>query len=191
MHLEWSTVPCLTCFQFFRSRNQRRCLKCRTRSIIPYYVKRSTMHWLRELQALSGFTFKSTSTMEFRPLKLCSASLTPGRCSSIEWIRYALTSRVRVGPVTILQLTTFGLWKRMDSIPHPSGRSLVTRPVLPWPPPGVIWACLRKIHILPQAIVVVRLRLDLRLTQENHIQKPVFYRPDGLHQSEASAIPDI
>ena len=36
------------------------------------------------------------------------------------------TSGLWVCLVTILQLTTFVLWKRVDSIPHPLGYSLVT-----------------------------------------------------------------
>ena len=39
--------------------------------------------------------------------------------------------------MTISQLTIFGPWKRMDSIPHPLGRSLITRPTPPWAPPSL------------------------------------------------------
>ena len=45
-----------------------------------------------------------------------------------------LASRVRLGPVTILQLTKLVPWKRMDSVPDPLGRSLVTRTIPPWAP---------------------------------------------------------
>ena len=125
-------MTCLTCVQVFRSLNQRRCLKYRTSLIRPYSVRRSTTHWLRELCTSSRSTFRSPRKMESRTLKHCSASLTSGRCSSFEERRYAPTSGVRVGPVTISQLTMLGLWKHMDSIPHPSVFSLITRPTSTW-----------------------------------------------------------
>ena len=63
-----------------------------------------------------------------QPFNHCSASLSSGRCSNVERGRYVPTSQVPVGPVTVSQLTMFILWKRMDSIPHPTGRSLVNIP---------------------------------------------------------------
>ena len=139
LHLERRTEPCLTCAQVFRSRNRRRCWKFWTRSIRPNSVSRSTMCWIRNIQALSRSTFKSQSTMGYMPLKCCSASYKSGRCSRVEGGRYAPTIGVRVCPVNISQLTTFVPWKRMDSIPHPLGRSLVTRPMTPWYPPDLDW----------------------------------------------------
>ena len=43
-------------------------------------------------------------------------------------------SGVRVGPVTIWQLTKFGPWKRVDSTPHPLVSYLVTIPTPLWDP---------------------------------------------------------
>ena len=68
--------------------------------------------------------------MGSRALNCCSVSLKSGRFSIVEGVRYALTSGVQVYPVTISQLTMFGLWKRLDSIPHPVGRSVVTKTML-------------------------------------------------------------
>ena len=72
--------------------------------------------------------------MGSQPLNQCNVSLTSGMCFSVKGGRYAPTSWVRVGPVTISQLTTLGPWKRVNSIPPPPGYSLVIRPMPPWYP---------------------------------------------------------
>ena len=80
----------------------------------------------------SNYTFRYPMTMGYCPLNFFSVSLKSGRCSSIKGGRYVRTIRVRLGPVTILQLTTFVSWKHVDSISHPLDRYLVTRPTQPW-----------------------------------------------------------
>ena len=69
---------------------------------------------------------KTPKTMGSRPLNFFRDS-----SNTVEWFivkrgMYALTSRVRVCPVTISHLSTFGPWKHMDLIPHPLGHFLVT-----------------------------------------------------------------
>ena len=72
--------------------------------------------------------------MVSKPLNRCSDSSASERCSRVKGGRYVPMSGVQVGLVTILQLNMFGPWKRVDSIPHPLGQYLVTRPTPPWPP---------------------------------------------------------
>ena len=95
------------------------------------------MRWLCNTQALYSSTLRSPRTMVSHPLNSCNASSMSRRCSIIDRGRYAPTSGVRVGQVTILQLTKFGPWKRVDSILQLSGRSPVTIPMPPWSPPAL------------------------------------------------------
>ena len=137
MHPDRRKVPCLTFVEVFRSWNRRHCLKFWTRSIRSNFLRRSARRWICELRASTRYTRRPPRMMGYHPLNCCSAYLTSGRCSSVEGGRYAPTSGVWVDPVTILHLTMFGPWKRVDSTPHPSVRILVTRPTPPWDPPEI------------------------------------------------------
>ena len=100
----------------------------------PYSVRRSATSWLRKLYVSSRSTFRSPKAMVSRPLNRFSSSSNSGRCYSVKEGMYALTSGARVGPVTISQLTTFGPWKIVDSIPHLLRHFLVTRHTPHWAP---------------------------------------------------------
>ena len=113
----------------------------------PYSARRSATCWIQGIPALSRSTFRSPSTMGY--LKRFRASSRSGRCYSIDRGRYASESGVRVSPVTILQLTTFGLWEHMDSIPHRTGHSLVTIPTLPWNPLVLEGRAAKKVMLYP------------------------------------------
>ena len=190
-HLKRRTVPCLTCVKKSRSRNQRRCQKCHNRSIRPYFVKRSSTLWLHGFRSLSWSTFRSTRTTGYHTLNHFSISLTSDRCSSVETSRYAQTSGIRVGPVTILQITTFGLWKRVDSTSYPSGRSLVSRPIPPWYPLALDGPAFEHAKLYPSQLWKYASVWIFVVFRSITSTPPKFHRPDGLRQSKVPAIPDV
>ena len=131
LHIKRKTALCVTFVQVFRSKNRRLFRKCQTRSIRTNSVRRSGTCWLHEIWVLSRSTLKLPRKMGSRPLNICIFSSKFRRCSRVEGGRYTLTSRVRVCPVTISQLTTFGSWKRVDSISHLLDCSLLIRSTRP------------------------------------------------------------
>ena len=50
---------------------------------------------------------------------------------------------------------------------------------------------LQTCHVVAEAIVRIRLRLYLRLSQQHHVKAPALHRPDGLCQPESPAILDV
>ena len=78
---------------------------------------------------------RSPITMVYWSRKQARVSSRSGRCSGLEGGRYSLTSRCCLMPETTSHLTTFGLWKRVESTLHPWGHYLTTRPTPPCVPP--------------------------------------------------------
>ena len=128
----------MPCVQIFRFWNRRRCLKFRTRSTIPNSISRSAMRWLRDLWVLSRSILRSPRTIGSRPLNLYSASSTSRRCSRVDGGRYAPTSGVRVGTVTICSLPCLArgsVW-----VQYPTRCSIPLSPYLHRL--GISWLCI-------------------------------------------------
>ena len=87
---------------------------------------------------------------------------------------------------TVLQLTTFSLWKHVNSTLHPSSLFLKT-----------LYSPVRSAHhlrlhyILSQAVVAVRLVRNLCLRQYHQFVVPNMHGPDGLGEAKVPPIRDI
>ena len=127
--------------------------------------KKSATYWSQEFLKCPMSTLRSPRTIGSLPGKQVIASSRSGRWSNVDGVRYAPISGGCWYPATILQITRFGLWKRVDSTVHPYGFSC---DMIPTP------------HVLP------RIRLLLPQSIQHHIPggcvsrlRPEYLSPSG------------
>ena len=175
--------------QVFRFRKLRRSRKWRTRSMRPYSTRRSATCWLRGILALLRYTFRSPGTMGY--LKCFRDSSRSGGCSSVDEGRYAPEEW---GPYESGdKLTAYHVWTVVACgiYPSPEGPLPHYKYNATLRPPRAGRPCRQAGHLVPNPVPTIRQRGDLRLGEYHHLKASVFYRPDGLRQPKALAVPDV
>ena len=145
--------------------------------------------WLHRIRRCPMFAFKSPSTMGSFPGNWFNAYSSSVMCSRADMGKYDPMSGVRCLPVTTSQLTTFGLWKHIDSTLHLPGRSL--RPTPPLRPPGRSEHRLGAHGLVYQAVMSLLLVGDIYLHQQHQVVVSELYRPDCLGEAKYPAALDV
>ena len=180
-HLDRRMVPFCTCDQFFRSkicgaiRSDRPGLWDRTPWGAPTRIgsASSALCWVP----------RSNPKIQWGPW---SAAGPPQGQAGAPTLKVQVCSNKQVPSDSSNNLAAYHIWPVLAHglNPPPNGPLPCHRPDADLRSPSTGWTWCRKIHIVAEAIMWVRLQLNLRLGQQQHVKTPAFHRPDGLCQTK-------